>query len=210
MIRVLVADDHPVVHEGLKKMFEKVHGIRVTGEASTGEEVLNEIEQNNYDLVLLDISMPDKSGLEILKELKRKRPDLQVLILSIHGEEQYAIRALKAGAAGYLTKKSVPDELIKAVQKISQGGKYITASLAEKMASYLEKDARKLPHETLSDREFQIMCLIAKGKIRKEIAEELSLSVDTISTYRARILEKMKLKRTVELINYANKIHLID
>jgi two-component system invasion response regulator UvrY len=210
MIRVLVADDHPVVHEGLKKMFEKVHGIRVTGEASTGEEVLNEIEQNNYDLVLLDISMPDKSGLEILKELKRKRPDLQVLILSIHGEEQYAIRALKAGAAGYLTKKSVPDELIKAVQKISQGGKYITASLAEKMASYLEKDARKLPHETLSDREFQIMCLIAKGKIRKEIAEELSLSVDTISTYRARILEKMKMKRTVELTNYANKIHLID
>ncbi len=210
MIRVLVADDHPVVHEGLKKMFEKVHGIRVTGEASTGEEVLNEIEQNNYDLVLLDISMPDKSGLEILKELKRKRPDLQVLILSIHGEEQYAIRALKAGAAGYLTKKSVPDELIKAVQKISQGGKYITASLAEKMASYLEKDARKLPHETLSDREFQIMCLIAKGKIRKEIAEELSLSVDTISTYRARILEKMKLKRTIELIHYAMKNQLVD
>lgn len=210
MIRVLVADDHPVVHEGLKKMFEKVHGIRVTGEASTGEEVLNEIERNDYDLVLLDISMPDKSGLEVLKELKRKRPDLQVLILSIHGEEQYAIRALKAGAAGYLTKKSVPDELIKAVQKISQGGKYITASLAEKMASYLEKDARKLPHETLSDREFQIMCLIAKGKIRKEIAEELSLSVDTISTYRARILEKMKMKRTVELTNYANKIHLIN
>lgn len=210
MIRVLVADDHPVVHEGLKKMFEKVHGIRVTGEASTGEEVLNEIEQNNYDLVLLDISMPDKSGLEILKELKRKRPDLQVLILSIHGEEQYAIRALKAGAAGYLTKKSVPDELIKAVQKISQGGKYITASLAEKMASYLEKDARKLPHETLSDREFQIMCLIAKGKTRKEIAEELSLSVDTISTYRARILEKMKLKRTIELIHYAMKNQLVD
>jgi two-component system invasion response regulator UvrY len=166
MIRVLVADDHPVVHEGLKKMFEKVHGIRVTGEASTGEEVLNEIERNDYDLVLLDISMPDKSGLEVLKELKRKRPDLQVLILSIHGEEQYAIRALKAGAAGYLTKKSVPDELIKAVQKISQGGKYITSSLAEKMASYLDKMCRKLPHEILSEREFQVMCLIAKGKTR--------------------------------------------
>jgi two-component system invasion response regulator UvrY len=210
MIRVLVADDHPVIHEGLKKMFEKVHGIRVTGEASTGEEVLNEIERNDYDLVLLDISMPDKSGLEVLKELKRKRPDLQVLILSIHGEEQYAIRALKAGAAGYLTKKSVPDELIKAVQKISQGGKYITSSLAEKMASYLDKMCRKLPHEILSEREFQVMCLIAKGKTRKEIAEELSISVDTISTYRARILEKMKMKRTVELTNYANKIHLID
>jgi DNA-binding NarL/FixJ family response regulator len=210
MIRVLVADDHPVIHEGLKKMFEKVHGIRVTGEASTGEEVLNEIERNDYDLVLLDISMPDKSGLEVLKELKRKRPDLQVLILSIHGEEQYAIRALKAGAAGYLTKKSVQDELIKAVQKISQGGKYITSSLAEKMASYLDKMCRKLPHEILSEREFQVMCLIAKGKTRKEIAEELSISVDTISTYRARILEKMKMKRTVELTNYANKIHLID
>jgi two-component system invasion response regulator UvrY len=210
MIRVLVADDHPVIHEGLKKMFKKVHGIRVTGEASTGEEVLNEIERNDYDLVLLDISMPDKSGLEVLKELKRKRPDLQVLILSIHGEEQYAIRALKAGAAGYLTKKSVQDELIKAVQKISQGGKYITSSLAEKMASYLDKMCRKLPHEILSEREFQVMCLIAKGKTRKEIAEELSISVDTISTYRARILEKMKMKRTVELTNYANKIHLID
>lgn len=210
MIRVLVADDHPVVHEGLKKMFEKVHGIRVTGEASTGEEVLNKIEQNDYDLVLLDISMPDKSGLEVLKELKRKKPDLPVLILSIHGEEQYAIRAMKAGAAGYLTKKSIPDELIRAIQKISQGAKYITSSLAEKMASYLEKGAKKLPHETLSDREFQIICLIAKGKTRKEIAEELSLSVDTISTYRARILEKMKLKRTIELIHYAMKNQLVD
>ncbi len=210
MIKILVADDHPIIHEGLKKMFEKVPDIRVTGEASTGEEALNEIERNDYDLLLLDISMPDKSGLEVLKELKRKKPDLPVLILSIHGEEQYAIRALKAGAAGYLTKKSVPDELIKAIQKISQGGKYITSSLAEKMASYLEKGAKKLPHETLSDREFQVMCLIAKGKTRKEIAKELSLSVDTISTYRARILEKMKMKRTIELTNYANKIHLID
>jgi len=210
MIKILVADDHPVIHEGLKKMFEKVPDIRVTGEASTGEEVFNEIERNDYDLLLLDISMPDKSGLEVLKELKRKKPDLPVLILSIHGEEQYAIRAMKAGAAGYLTKKSISDELIRAIQKISKGTKYITSSLAEKMASYLEKVAKKLPHETLSDREFQVMYLIAKGKTRKEIAEELSLSVDTISTYRARILEKMKMKRTVELTNYANKIHLID
>lgn len=209
MIKILVADDHPVVREGLKKMFEKVSNIRVAGEASDGQEVLNEIERNDYDLLLLDISMPGKSGLEILKELKRKRHNLPVLILSIHSEEQYAIRALKAGAKGYLTKKSVPDELINAVQEISQGRKYISSSLAERLVSYIVDD-EKLPHKTLSDREYQVMCLIAKGNKTKEIAEELSLSVNTIGTYRTRILEKMNMESTAELIHYVIENHLID
>ena len=210
MVRILIADDHPVVREGLKKMFEKVSDISIAGEACNGQEVLNKIERNDYDLVLLDISMPGRDGLDILRELRSKRPRLPVLILSIHREEQYAIRALKAGAAGYLTKKSISDELIKAVREVLCGRKYITSTLAEKLASYINDDTEKPIHELLSDREYLVMRMIVKGKTRKEIAEELFLSVNTISTYRARILEKMKMKNSAELIQYAMEKHLTD
>lgn len=210
MVRILIADDHPVVREGLKKMFEKVSDISIAGEASNGQEVLNKIEQNDYDLVLLDISMPGRDGLDILRELTRKRPHLPILILSMHSEEQYAIRSLKAGASGYLTKKSISDELIKAVQEVACGGKYITSSLSEKLASYIRNNTEKPIHEFLSDREHLVMRMIVKGRTRKEIAKELSLSVNTISTYRARILKKLKMKNSAELIQYAIEKHLTD
>lgn len=210
MVRILIADDHPVVREGLKKMFEKVSDISIAGEASNGQEVLNKIEQNDYDLVLLDISMPGRDGLDILRELGRKRPHLPILILSMHSEEQYVIRALKAGASGYLTKKSISDELIKAVQKVACGEKYITSSLSEKLASYIRNDTEKPIHEMLSDREHFVMRMIVKGRTRKEIAKELSLSVNTISTYRARIIKKLKMKNSAELIQYAIEKHLTD
>lgn len=210
MVRILIADDHPVVREGLKKMFEKVSDISIAGEASNGQEVLNKIEQNDYDLVLLDISMPGRDGLDILRELRRKRPHLPILILSMHSEEQYVIRALKAGASGYLTKKSISDELIKAVQEVACGGKYITSSLSEKLASYIRNDTEKPIHEILSDREYLIMRMIVKGRTRKEIAEELCLSVNTISTYRDRILKKLRMKNSAELIQYAIEKHLTD
>jgi two-component system invasion response regulator UvrY len=210
VIRILIADDHPIVREGLRKIFEKFPYVKVADEADNGQEVLNKIEQNDYDLVLLDISMPGRDGLDILKELRTKRPHLPILILSMYGEEQYAIKALKAGAAGYLTKKSVSDELIKAVHEITRGRKYISSSLAEKLALYIKNDREKPISELLSDREYLIMRMIAKGMTRKEIAAELSLSVHTISTYRARILDKLKIKNTAELIEYAIAQHLTE
>lgn len=210
MIRVLIADDHTIVREGLKQIVADTNDIIVVGEASTGREALDKVLGNDYNLVLLDISMPDGSGLDTLKELKNQKPDIQVLILSIHPEEQYAIRALKAGASGYLTKESASDELIAAIRKVAAGGMYISSSLGEKLASDLITGARKLPHQALSDREYQVMCMIASGKRIKEIAEELSLSVKTISTYRSRILEKMKMKNNIELTRYTIQNRLID
>jgi DNA-binding NarL/FixJ family response regulator len=206
----MVADDHPVVREGLKKMFEKSSNIEVTGEARNGQEVLNKVKANDYDMILLDISMPGRNWIEVLKELREQKPDLPVLIISMHKEEEYIVRALKAGAAGYLTKESLPGELITAVKKIHQGGKYITISIAEKLAFHLDKNIEKPLHQTLSDREYQVLVLIAKGKSTKEIAEELYLSGNTISTYRTRILEKMDMKNTAELIHYALKNGLVE
>jgi len=210
MIKILIADDHPVVRKGLKEIIEETPGMVVGGEASNGQEVLENVRKSDYDVVLLDISMPGRSGLEILKELKSEKPELSVLILSIHPEEQYAVRALKAGASGYLTKESAQDELIAAIRKASTGRKYISSSLAEKLAFYLEIDTEKPLHETLSDREYEVMCMIASGKTIKEVAEELFLSEKTISTYRSRILEKMRMKSNVELIHYALKHGLVD
>lgn len=182
----------------------------VADEASNGQEALNKVSENNYDVVLLDISMPGRNGLDILKQLKREKPKLHVLMLSVYPEEQYAVRALRAGASGYLTKESAPSELIAAVRKISQGGKYVTSLLAEKLAFDLEFYVEEPHHKLLSDREYQVMCMIATGKTVKEIARELSLSVQTISTYRTRILEKMKMKNNAEIIHYAVKQGLVD
>ena len=209
MIKLLIADDHTVVREGLKQIVSDTSNIVVADEASNGQEVLDKVWKNDYDVVLLDISMPGRSGLDTLEELKRTKPRLPVLVLSIYPEEQYAIRVLKSGASGYLTKGSAPNELIEAIQKVSSGGKYVSAFLAEKLAFNLETDSELKPHETLSNREFQTLCLIGSGKTVKAIAEELSLSVKTISTYRERILEKMKMKTNSELTYYAIKNGLV-
>ncbi len=203
MIRILVADDHAVVREGVKQILADERDMVVKGEADDGPETLKKIGQEDYDVVLLDISMPGRSGLEILEEIKGKHLHLPVLILSMHPEEQYAVRALRAGASGYLTKASAPKELIGAIRKVSSGGKYVTASLAEKLALELYTDAGKMPHERLSNREYQVMLMLAEGKSVSEIADSIFLSVKTISTYRSRILEKMGMKKNAELTLYA-------
>ncbi len=209
MIKILIADDHTIVREGLKQIIVNTAGMVVTGEAANGQETLDLIRKNNFDVILLDIAMPEKDGLAILKQLKREKIELPVLVLSMHPEEQYAVRVLKMGAAGYLTKASASDELIKAIRKISTGKKYISDSLAEKLALDLDIDTEKLPHEYLSDREFQVLCMIASGKTVTNIAEELSLSVNTISTYRVRVLDKLKMTSNSELTRYAIKNQLV-
>lgn len=208
MVRILIGDDHAIVRRGLKQIVEESSEMTVD-EAKNGQEVLEKTRTINYDILVLDISLPDRSGLDILKHLKNVKPDLPILILSIHPEEQYAVRVLRAGAAGYLSKDSASDELMAAIHKVSQGGKYVTASLAEKLAFDLEKTTKTALHETLSDREFQVMCMIASGKTVKEIAESLCLSVKTISTYRTRILDKMGMKNNAQITHYAIKNQLV-
>ena len=210
MIKILIADDHAIVREGLKQILSETPDLVVVAEASSGQEVLEKISKNDLDLVVLDIAMPGRGGLDILKEIKTQRPRLPVLMLSMYPEEQYAIRVLKSGASGYLTKESAPSELVMAIRQISQGKKYISPSLAEKLAIDLEINPDKMPHEILSDREYQVMCMIASGKTLKEIADGLSLSIKTISTYRSRILEKMNMKTNAELTHYAIKNNLVD
>lgn len=210
MIKIFIADDHAIVREGLKQIVAETSDMAVTDEADTGHEVLEKVSENDYDVLVLDITMPGLNGLDALKQLRSQRPDLPVLVLSIHPEEQYAVRVLRAGASGYLTKESAPDELISAIRKVSMGGKYVTPSLAEKLASDLVVDGKKPLHETLSDREYQVLCMIASGKTVTEIAGELFLSEKTISTYRSRILEKMKMKTNAELIHYAIKHGLVE
>jgi len=209
MIKILIADDHTMFREGLKHILAEYPDLVVTDEANNGQEVLDKIWKNNYDMVLLDITMPGMTGLEALKQLKNDKPKLPVLILSMHPEEQYAVRVLRAGASGYLTKESAPDELITAIRKISQGRKYITPSLAERLASEFEADSEKPLHDILSDREYQVLRMIAEGNTVKHIAKELSLSIKTVSTYRTRIMEKMKMKTNAEVMHYVIKHHLL-
>jgi two-component system invasion response regulator UvrY len=210
MIRVLVADDHAVVRRGVRQIVNEAPDMVVAGEASTGHQVLQQVETHDYDVLVLDISMPGRNGLEVLKQLQALELDLHILILSMYPEKQYAMRALKAGAAGYLTKESAPDELVAAIRKVARGGKYITQSLAEKLAAELEGEAKILPHEALSDREYQVMILLAAGKSLTDIAEELTLSVKTVSTYRARVLAKLNLKGTAEIIRYVFEHGLVQ
>jgi DNA-binding NarL/FixJ family response regulator len=202
MIRILIADDHAIVRAGLKQLVAEHPTYRVDAEAETGPEALHILRSQPIDMVLLDISMPGRGGLEVLTEIKKEFPRLPVLILSMHPEEQYALRALKGGASGYITKDRAPDELISAIKKVAGGGKYITRSLAEQFLDLLGAEEVQ-PHTTLSDREFQVFRLIASGKTAGEIAKELSLSVKTISTYRSRILEKLRLKNNAQIIHYA-------
>ncbi len=210
MIRVLVADDHAVVRRGVMQILSEAPDMVVAAEATNGSEVLRAVQQDGYDVILLDMALPDRNGLDVLRDIRSLRPDLHVLILSMYPEDQYAVRALKAGADGYLTKESAPDELLAAIQKVYRGGKYVTQSLAERLAEELEPTAKKAPHEALSDRELQVMRLLAAGKTVKEIAAGLSLSAKTVSTYRARILEKLGLKNTAEIIRYALFHGLVD
>jgi two-component system invasion response regulator UvrY len=209
LIRVLIADDHPVVRRGLRRILEDEAGMEVTGEAENAQETLDLASDKECDVLVLDIEMPGRSGLDVLKELKKRQPKLPVLVLSIHPEEQFAVRVLRAGAVGYLTKESAPEELIKAIRAVQGGGKYISASVAEELANELERPAGKAPHETLSDREFEVLQMIASGKSVSQIAKELSFSVKTISTYRARILAKMGMKTNAELTHYAIENKLV-
>jgi len=203
MLRVIITDDHPVVLKGLKEIISEAFDDVTIDVTSQGYELLSKISDNDYDIVLLDISLPDINGLEVLKEIRKRKRKLPVLILSMYPEENYAARALKSGAQGYLTKASASDELILAVRKILSGKKYISPALAEKMMLDFESDTEKPPHSNLSDRELQVLCMIGKGKAVKEIAGELHLSTNTIRTFRARISEKIGVKGTSELIHYA-------
>jgi len=210
MINVLIADDHAVVRQGLRQILTETADMNVAGEASNGIEALDRARAESYDVMVLDITMPGRSGFDIIKELHAEMPKLPVLILSMHAEEQFAVRLLKAGASGYLNKESAPDELVKAIRKVVSGGRYVSAALAEKLAFEIDSDSDRLLHDSLSDREFQVMRMMASGKTVKEIATELLLSVKTISTYRARILEKMNLRTNAELIHYAIQNQLIE
>jgi two-component system, NarL family, invasion response regulator UvrY len=209
MLRILIADDHTVVRKGLRQILLEEFPSAEIIETSDAATLFLKVLREDWDVVITDISMPDKSGLEVLQQIRRDYPKLPVLILSAHSEDQYAIRSLKAGASGYLCKDSASEELVNAVRRILMGKKYITASLAEKLAFHLDQDADRPPHESLSDREFEVMKLIAGGKVVSEIAAQLFLSVTTISTYRARILTKMDLKTNYDLTRYAMENDLL-
>jgi two-component system invasion response regulator UvrY len=208
MIRVIIVDDHPVVRRGLKQIIAAEQDMQVVGEGENAREALRVIREVACDALVLDITLPDGSGLDVLGQLRSERPTLPVLIMSIHDEEQYALRVLKAGASGYLMKNSIPEELIQAIRRITSGGKYISPSIAERLASEFASP-EKSPQEKLSDREFQIMCLIASGKSLKEIGEALCISGKTVSSYRARILEKMSMSTNADLTRYALEHHLV-
>lgn len=209
-IKVFIADDHAIVRKGLRLIFSETPDLKVVGEAENGSDLLQKVRKVDVDVVLMDIGMPEKNGWDVLIQLKNEHSRLPVLILSIYPEEDYAVQFLKAGASGYLSKTSAPEQLVAAVRKVAQGGKFISPGLAEKLVSDLGKDSEKPLHSTLSPRELQILCLIASGKTVKEIAGELALSVPTISTYRGRILEKMNMKTSAQLIHYAVKNRLVE
>lgn len=207
-INVLIADDHAIVREGLKQILAATSNIVVTGTAADGAETVKLARKHPASILLLDISLPDRNGIDILKQLRKEIPTLTILMLSMHREELYAIRALKAGAAGYLTKQSAPSELINAIREVAGGRKYISPQLAQELATAIQEDREILPHEKLSDREYQTLTMIAAGKSVSDIANELALSVKTVSMYRARLLQKMHMKHNAELTHYAIKNQL--
>jgi DNA-binding NarL/FixJ family response regulator len=210
MIRTLITDDHPVLRNGLKSILVREFEGLVCGEAANAEEALTRVEQEHWDLIILDISMPGRSGLEALKDLKRLRPMIPVLVMSVHPDVQYGRRALMAGASGYLNKDAKPEELVRAVRQLLSGNTYVSQTLADSLVSHLRPDFHGPLHQTLSDREFEIMLLLASGKTPTHIAEELHLNVTTISTYRARIMTKMNITTTSELMFYALSNRLVE
>jgi two-component system invasion response regulator UvrY len=209
-MKILVTDDHAVLRRGLMEILEDGFGKVQFGEAANTGEAIAQVEKQAWDLTVLDITMPGRSGLDALKEIKSLKPETRVLVLSVHSEDQFAVRALKAGAGGYLNKDSAPEELVKAARKVMSGGRYVSDSLAEKLANTLEKKHSDNPHQDLSDREFQVLLLIGSGKTVSEIGVELSLSVKTVSTYRARILEKMGLNTNAEMTRYCFENKLVQ
>jgi len=209
-MKILITDDHAVLRRGLMQILEDGFGKVQFGEAANAGEAIAQVSKSNWDLVVLDITMPGRNGLDALKEIKSIKPESRVLILSVHGEDQFATRVLKAGAAGFLNKDSAPEELVKAARKVIGGGRYVSSTLAEKLASTLEKKSSEYPHQLLSDREFQVLRMIGSGRTVSEIAAELSLSVKTVSTYRSRILEKMSLNTNAELTRYCFENKLVE
>jgi two-component system, NarL family, invasion response regulator UvrY len=204
-MNILIVDDHAIVRQGLRQILMESDSTIFIKEADCGSDAIRQVRAGEWNVVVLDISLPDRNGIDILKQIKKEYPKIPVLMLSMHEEGLYAIRALKAGASGYITKQSAPAELMAAIHQVARGRKYLTATLAEAMADSLGADHERLPHETLSDREYQTLCLIASGKGLTDVAEEMRLSVKTVSVYRARLLEKMKLKNNAELTHYAIK-----
>jgi two-component system, NarL family, invasion response regulator UvrY len=210
-IHVLVIDDHALIRKGLKQILDDTSDIRVSGEAETGAEAVRMVRENKYDAVLLDITLPDKYGIDVLRQIKLLCPSLPVLILSMHPDEQYALRSIKAGASGYMNKQSAPSQLVTAIRQVASGRKYISSELAEQLANDLTSEKpQDAPHKILSNREYQTLCLMASGKSLSEMADIMSLSAKTVSVYRSRMLEKMNLKNNAEAVRYAINNHLID
>jgi DNA-binding NarL/FixJ family response regulator len=210
MIRVLLADDHAIVRAGLKELLAATGDIEVADEATNGDEVLTRVRGGEFDVAVLDMSMPGRSGIELIRQVKQEAPQLRVLVLTMHSEAQYAVRALKAGASGYLTKESAADQLVAAIRRVAGGGAYVSPETAERLALDFNRPAEALPHTLLSDREFQVFQLIVSGRPVGGIAKTLSLSVKTVSTHKARIMQKMGLSNPTELIRYAIRHRLID
>lgn len=210
MIRIVIADDHTIVREGLKQILLTDPEIRIVGEARDGVEVMSCVRELDFDLLLLDMSMPKKSGIELIKQIKGEKPKLRVLVLSMHEEQQYAIRAIKSGASGYLTKESAPAQLLSAIHKVAAGGAFISAAVAEQLVLDATRQFEALPHTALSDREYQVFQLLVSGKTVSDIAEQLNLSVKTVSTHKARLMEKMGMSNPAELIRYAIAHRLVD
>jgi DNA-binding NarL/FixJ family response regulator len=209
-IRVLIADDHAIIRQGLKQILSDTEDLEVVAEADGGVKALQVLRNTQCDVVLMDVSMPDRNGIDTLKLVKKEFPRLPVLILSMHPEEQYAVRALRAGAAGYLSKQGAPEQLVTAIRQVAAGKKYVSAAVAEELANAIGEDVERPPHEKLSDREYQTLCMISSGKTLTQIAEQLNLSVKTVSVYRARLLEKMKLRNNAELTHYGLKHGLVE
>ena len=210
MIRVVVADDHTIVREGLKQLLNAAGDLQVVGEAQNGHEVMERVRGLEFDLLLLDMSMPGKSGIELIKQVRGEKPKLRILVLSMHEEHQYAVRAIRAGASGYLTKESASRQLVEAIRKVASGGAFISSEVAQQLALGAMPDAKGAPHESLSDREYQIFLLVAGGRAVSDIAHQLNLSVKTVSTHKANILQKMGMTTSAELVRYALSNRLLD
>lgn len=210
MIKILIVDDHFLIREGFKNIISNEVDMTIAGEAENAAEALKLIRETEFDVLALDISMPDRTGLDLMKDIQKLKPESKILILSMHPEDRFALRAIKSGAHGYITKESAPQEMVKAIRKVMEGRKYISETLGEKLAAEFTVENQKMPHESLSDREFQVMCKIGEGKTVTQIAEELSLSISTVNTYRIRILEKLNVNSNASLIHYVVKNNLIE
>jgi len=210
MIKILVVDDHALIRKGIKQLLEDNHDVQVAGEAESGIQAINMMRKNHFDLVLLDISLPDKHGMDVLKQLKSEQPDIKIIVLSMYPEDQYGVRTLKAGAMGYINKQSAPEKLVGAIRHVISGKKYISEALSEQLLNNLIGESQDLMHQSLSNREYQTLCLMSSGKSLTEIAEIMKLSPKTVSVYRARMLEKMGFKNNAEAVHYAIAHHLVD